>query len=278
MSGIGLTLGFTRDNEIGQDGIIGLQSPADVPEVASGYWWHPSMSTGFGTTGFRVVEGNGHSTVDLVQATVAAQPTILTENGQTQFRMRKRTDLAPSLLVTGAALQAGWTTATYVAGWFRLPDAAGIVTVQDYLFRHYEAAGKRRWNSSMLPAPISNLVLQASSDGTANALNRFDNANIFAGGGWVWVEHFFDPLQVTGGTAPADNLRLATNFTLRAVTSTMGTLPTSLFNGNSLLAVAGTGITLVENTDTTDWSGFYYANGIPSLGNRIALSRWRAPV
>lgn len=251
--------------------------PRMVPEIRNGYFWLVKDQTGFGTTSFRIPEGNKHSAVDLVQATVASQHTLLTENGGLQARMRNRADPSPSLIVTGNALQAGWTGATYIAGLFRLPDNNGIIATQSYLFRHYSGAGVRRWNSSMLPAPISNLVLQASTDGTSNGLNRFNNANIFSGSLWVWVEHFFDPLSKLGGSSPAQNLKLATNLTLRTETSTTGTIPSSIFDGNSVLAICGSGIALAENTETTDWATFYYGNGIPTLKNRKRLANYLNP-
>src|SRR6185369_14305374 len=92
-------------------------SPADVPQVAAGYFWDATAASGLGTTGFKVPEGNRHTSFDLVQTTVASQPTALTENGGLQFRMRKSTDPNPSFLATAGSVQEGWTGSTYVGFW-----------------------------------------------------------------------------------------------------------------------------------------------------------------
>lgn len=274
MSGMGLTLGSTRDNEIGEDGIIGLQSPADVPEVAAGYWWHPSMAVGLGGASFAVPEGNGHATFALAQVNPLNQPTLLTENGQQQFRMRRTADANPSRIGTLAAVSAGWTGATYVGMWLRLPDASGDITAAGSLFLHTAAAGFRRWASALSTTTSDRFGSSFSLDGTATSVTRWGSP--FVGGGWVYCEHIFDPALTLGGATSNDRAVLFTNFALQTQLL-VSAGPATIFDASSQIFV-GCSSNTVSNTDTTDWAACYYANGIPSLGNRIALSRWRAPV
>jgi hypothetical protein len=144
-----------------------------VPEVAAGYYWEAANTIGFGTTGFRVLEGNGHSTFDLVQATVANQPTALTENGGAQFRMRKTGDaVGASILGTVGDVTAGWTGQTYIAGWFRLPDASGAVgSTGTSLFVHSNKTGNftltRTQVTCLLTGGTQKIRLTSSTNGTA---------------------------------------------------------------------------------------------------------------
>jgi len=284
MAHLGLGLGMTRQTEIGEDpGNIIIASPADVPEIAAGYWWHPSMAVGLGGASFAVPEGNGHATFALIQANPLSQPTVLTENGQTQFRMRRSDDANQSSLATAGAVAAGWTGATYLAMWARLPDAAGIVTANgfgDQLFRH-GATNQQRL--TLFPADgtpdMLDLQLFPVAAGTGNGTKKWDNANVFAGAGWTWVEAVFDPSLALGGSTDADKFKLFTGLTLRTIAASAGSAITGTTIANSTAAITMACIAAgFANGDTTDWAACYYGNGIPSLGNRVALSRWRAPI
>lgn len=275
---MGLGLGMTRTTEIGEDGQIIISSPADVPEVAAGYWWHPSMAVGIGGAGFAVPEGNGHATFALVQAVAANQPTLLTENGQTQFRMRKTGDaVGASSHATAGAVQAGWTGATYIAGWCRLPDAAGAITGSDTLFTHSLTTGnQRRVALSFASGTPSLIQSNPSSDGLSQAGTKLVRATTPTNGSWQYLECAYDLLLTLGGASPADVVKLFSNFAALTLSTAPSVAIGSLFNA---LAPIGVGcFPATGNVDTLDWAGCYYANGIPSLGNRIALSRWRAPV
>lgn len=249
-------------------------TPRDVPEVASGYWWDAANTTGFGTTGFKVLEGNGHTTFDLIQATVASQPTQLTEAGGQQFRMRKQADPNPSRLVNAGAVSAGWTGATYVGMWIRLPDASGDITAGGSLFLHTGGAGARRWTSGMSTTTSDRFSSSFSIDGTATSVVRW--ASPFVGGGWVWCEHAFDPLHVLGGTVTADAPTFLSNF-VGPQTQLLGTSNvTSIFDASAQVFMACNSA-VSSNTDTVDWSFCVYANGIPSLANRKRLANFRNP-
>jgi len=249
--------------------------PRDVPEVAAGYFWEASNTTGFGTAAFRVLEGNGHSTFDLVQATVANQPTVLTENGGQQFRMRATTDPNPASMRTVGSVTAGWTGPTYVAGWFRLPDNGGLTTSFGEVFlQHSGASGFRR---IQLPCGISSAVqcLTCSISGDGAGASSAKAASPMVGANWRWLEWAFDPLFVLGGSLPADRVKLFSNFSLLTIIQTSGTLPASLFDASTPLAVGC--YTSQAPPDTTDWAACYYPNGIPSLANRVRLANRANP-
>ncbi len=257
--------------------------PRMVPEIAAGYFWRASRTTGFGTTGFKVLEGGGHSTFDLIQATVANQPTLLTENGGVQFRMRNSADGNPCSLATAGAVAAGWTGATYLAMWVRLPDAAGIITTAgfgDQLFRHGATNQQRLtlFPADGTPDRVS-LQLFPVAAGTGNGTKSFDNANIFAGASFTFLEAIFDPLLTLGGSTDADKFKLFTGLTSRAIIASGGAAITGTTISNSTAAITMACIAAgFANGDTTDWSSCYYGNGIPSLFNRQRLMALEAPI
>lgn len=249
-------------------------SPSNVPEIASGYWWYAAGTSGIGTTGFRVIEQNGHSSFDLIQTTVASQPTLLSENGMAQFRMRKAATSNPAFLATVGSVQAGWTGATYMAGWFRLPDASGDVTNTDGLIIHYGAAGERRMRLITAAGTPDELSGALSVDGTAITTTRW--VQTLAGSLWKWIEYIFDPLFVLGGSLNTDRLKLFANFSTVSTGSSVGGHNTTIFNANTPIVIASLNST-TANADTTDWAICYYGNGIPSLENRKNLANFYNP-
>ncbi len=269
-SGLSGRLGNQR---VVTSGTTGAWNPANVPEVAAGYFWLAASGTGIGTAGFKVPEGNGHTTFDLLQATVANQPAVLTELGGTQYRMGKSGSAAPARLAVSGNVTAGWTGPTYIAGWFRLPDASGDITGVGGLLRHNLGAGARRiqFNLATGPDEVSGFF---SADGTATPNRRFGNP--FVGGDWHWIEHVFDPSNTLGGTTTADRMKLFDNFALVAAGSVSAAQGASLFDATAPLTVCCQSA-VASNADTTDWATLYYCNGIPSLPNREALYRHLAP-
>lgn len=240
--------------------------PCLIPEIAAGYWWAAFLTTGFGATGFRVLEGNGHASFDFRQATILTQPTALAENGGVQFRMRKVADPNPSILSTAAAVQAGWTGSTYVAGWFRLPDASGDITGAGNLFVHTPAtAGQRRFTLTNLINTTDRQGISTSNDGTTQAASQY--TSILAGGAWKWVEALI---------VPGTSMSLLANFV--AATAAVSANPASpLFDGNALISIASRAGASLANVDTTDWCFAAYGNGIPSLADRVRLANFTNP-
>lgn len=250
--------------------------PSDVPEIKNGYYWLVKDQIGFGTTSFRIPEGNKKSTHDLVQATVASQYTQLFENGQAQARMRKSTDPNPTTLQTTAAVTAGWTGPTYMGGWFRLPDASGDITSFVTLFVHSAAA--RRIRLQGLNESPDHFLTSASSDGAVfTGINRFNNSDMLAGFDWRWIEMMFDPLNSLGGSATTDRLKVFANLTQVTIAAAGSAVGTVIADSSAIIAVgnAGTG---GANTDTVDWSTCYYGNGIPSIKNRKRLANHYNPL
>ncbi len=250
-----------------------------ITALTNGYWWHARNASGIGTAAFKVPESGGHTTFDLVQATVASQPTVLTENGSTQFRMRKATDPSPSLSVkTAGNVQAGWTGPTYVGGWFRIPDNSGHISAAgDKLFAHFFPVGVTRRIDITLTtsAGVDQIVIQTSATGAA------ENSNITRGvyppgDLWAYVEVIFDPLLTLGGNAPAEVIKVFCNL----MRTTMGitvptTAPASLADANTNIVVGS--FLSAANGDTTDWAACYYCNGIPSVGDRRRMAGYYPP-
>jgi len=275
--GSGLSGRYSNQRPV-TSGTTGPWLPATIPQVAAGYYWDVADASGLGTAGFKVPEGNLHTTFDLVQATVANQPTALTESGNAQFRMRKQSDPNPSRAVSGA-VQAGWTGATYVGGWFRQPDANGDTAAAGTYFSHNNTTGAQgRIICVSGTTGGDNIGLTCNATGVGGATSRNAVASTLVGAGWHWLEWIFDPLLVLGGSATADRGKIFSDFVLRTrvVTESVGAMPTSIFNGNAFIAIA-CGTATASDADTTDWAVCYYCNGIPSLANREALMRHHAP-
>jgi hypothetical protein len=243
-------------------------SPSNVSEIASGYWWVANSYTGIGTTGFRVIEQNGHSSFDLVQTTVASQPTVLLENNKIQFRLRKQGDTNPTILKTAGDISAGWVGNTYMAGWWRLPDASGAITGTGTLFAHRKA-GVARFNSSIISTAGGRHSINASGDGTTMVNHQYANAMI--GGNWIWLE-----LIINFDLSSPESLKFFANFVeLTRVIS--GSVPASVANVAAPISIGFASVTSLSNADTTDWAATYYGNGIPSLANRKRLANFYNP-
>lgn len=250
--------------------------PQSVPEIALGYWWEAAMATGLGTAQFKVPEGNGHSSFDLVQATVASQPTALVENGGVQFRMRNSVNANPSFIATSGTVQAGWTGATYIAGWFRLPDAGGVITSSnDFFFNHFLTTGnQRRIGFSALNNAnnaLDRVAGGASVDGTTSGTTTLWDTPFDVAAAWCWCELIIDPLLVLGGSVNADKIKLFVGLALQTQTQAPSLDYTALFDATAPIQVASRAAGLA-NVDTTDWAAVYYGQGIPTLQHRVKLA------
>jgi hypothetical protein len=242
--------------------------PTTVAEIAAGYFWDPASASGLGGAGFKIPEGNGHTSFDLVQATVAKQPTALTENGAAQFRVP---NTAGQFVSTAGAVQAGWTGSTYMAAWLRLPNANGDITGADTFFGHNPlSTGQRRLIITGTNATPDLFSATASTAGTATASNSWGNPLV--GSNWVFVETLFD----TSLASPA-SLALYADFAL-LVPSATAAIPSTLFDGLAPIGIACRFAVSNNNIDTTDFGPFYYGNGIPSLANRKRLRNRHRPV
>lgn len=249
--------------------------PRDVPEIAAGYYWEAANSNGIGTAAFKVIEGNGHSSFDFVQATVASQPTVLTENGGVQFRMRKSADANPSILGTSGAVTAGWTGATYLGMWLRLPDASGDITSNNSgWFIHSTTTGNQRRFSYIPTITVSDRNIATTSstgaDSTTTRVVHWNNAN------YTWAEMIFDPLLTLGGSAFPDKTKIFHNLVLQTRVQDANLDHNALFDASATIDICNRAHGLGTN-DTTDWAAAYYGNGIPSLANRVKLANRRNP-
>jgi len=243
-------------------------TPRDVPEVAAGYWWAPAAATGFGTSSFKIPEGNGNSAFDLIEptATVANQPTLLTEHGGVQYRMRKAADAHPCKLRTANPVTAGWTGATYIGMWLRLPvDLTGI----NNLF------GQGGFSSN---ARIGLLTINGTPDllriNLVTAAQSFTNSTFptpFADLGWHWTEGIFDPGLTLGGSDATDYAKAFSDLA-QITPASKGTHPSTISNAAAEIRLSETNGDGATDTDDYDWAFAVYANGIPSRANRVKLA------
>lgn len=242
--------------------------PSFVPEIAAGYWWDTSAAVGFGTAGFKVPEGGGHTSFDLIQATVANQPTLLTEQGGQQFRMRKTGDATgASKLGTSTFVQRGWTGPTYIGGWFRLPDNSGsLAAAGSFFFVHSIFTGNQFavQLSGLLTGGNQRVRVVTSTNGSAAQNAQW--ANPFTGN-FIWIEALI--------TAAA-TIELDVNFAPQTRLDANGLFP--LFDPTAARVSIGSNVDgNVANADTTDWCFATYGNGIPSLANRVKTANFRNP-
>jgi hypothetical protein len=258
-----------------------------VTAIANGHWWHARNATGHGTVDFKVPEGNGHTTLDMIQATVASQPTALAENNSVQFRMRNTVNANPSFIATAGAVQAGWATATYLAMWLRLPDSLGIITSSNTTyFQHFLTTGNQRrlvFSSSNSATNTSDRVTTpASVDGISNGTSSTYDTPFDGGVGpsaaadWVWCEVMCDPLLVAGGSAAADKMKLFFNLVRQTQTIAPSIDFTALFDAAAPIQIASRASGLA-NVDTTDWAACYYGNGIPTEAERRSIAGYYPP-
>lgn len=244
--------------------------PRMVAEIAAGYYWEADAATGLGTTGFKIPEGNGHTTFDLIQATVASQPTALSENGGVQFRMRKGADPNPVKMASSGNVTAGWTGATYVGAWLRLPvDLTGI----NNLFQHASSGAGR---IALLTTNGTPDIFRVNVVDAAQAFTNSQFSTPFADLAWHWIEAIFDPALVLGGSGPNDYVKAFSDFVAMTRTAT-ATHPSALADANGTVRLGQTSTGSANDADNYDIAAAYYANGIPTLANRVKVANRKNP-
>lgn len=251
--------------------------PREVPEVAAGYWWDASLASGFGTANFRVPEGGGHSTFDQLQSDTAKQATLITGNGSSQLQLLGdiNADSSPDIrMITAGNVAAGWGAGnTYLAMWLRYPGrgvANDLVAGNTFLFRHETlAAGKRRINL-VHNGTNDTYSLTVSPDGTATQANTWDASVDYPDPSspnlWMWKEWI-----LTAGVGAT----MSGDFVLRSTASAAITSG-ALFDCTEPLALFSSTSGAI-NQNTQQCGPLYYANGIPSLANRVRLANYKNP-
>ncbi len=247
-----------------------------ITALTNGYWWHARNATGIGTAAFKVPESGGHTTFDLVQATVAAQPTVLTENGGTQFRMTKAAAGTQSILGTAGSVQAGWTGPTYVGLWYRLPDNAGISSGGTGTLAHtLSGTNNRRFSVTYSTgATPGRLQVTPSSTGLLQSGNLTRSLST-QNGNWHYIEMIFDFALALGGSAPNDVVKHYSDLARQALTTNPSTTPTALFDANCNIYIGQE--QALNSADNFDWASCYYCNGIPSIGDRRRMAGYYPP-
>lgn len=256
-------------------------TPSDVPAIAAGYYWHAFDATGLGTAGFKIPEGNLHTTFDLSTATVAGQPTQLTENGSKQFRVRRTADANPTVSIkTAGNVAAGWTTNTYIGIWLRVPDAAGDITgpgATVNVFTHNLASGTSRRLSWSMSGGTPDAWNAGASDNGTQQNGHTARCACPCNGNWQYLEQIYDLNLSLGGSSPGDVIKLYADFVRLPLNVTVPTTaPLVLNNASTSISVATFGAG--TSADTTDFAAAYYGNGVPTLNQRIHLRNHRAPL
>lgn len=269
---------ISQAQRLATSGVHGPWLPQVVPQVDAGYYWLAASAVDHGEITFNVPEGNGNTTHDISQAVVASQPTVLTESGGTQFRMRSTADPNPSLPITTLlTVQAGWTGTTYLGMWLRIPDAGGDITSGNATpFGHNLTAGnQRRVNVQLGNGTPDFVVVTSSADGLNQSGNNIRVASQ-TNGSWQWFEVIWDLAFALGGTSPTDYCKFFVDL-VRITPNTLNptTAPATLFDALAKIVVGSP--VAAANGLTLDWAAVYYANGIPSFENREALRRHLAP-
>lgn len=249
-------------------------TPAATPQGAAGYWWDPVTATGIGTAGFKVPEAGGHTAFDLPQATTTSQPTVLTENGGVQFRMRNAADPNPSILTSAGNVTAGWAGATYFCMWVRHPDGQITSGNNAYFIHSLTTGNQRRYASSTVNGTPDLFSVTQSTDGTAQQASRWAHWTTAT---FTFVEQIYDPLLTLGGSGFIDKIKLFYGLTLQARTLNAATDPTQLFDGLAPIIMMTRVGGLLANADTTDWAFAGYFPGIPSLADRVRIGNYRNP-
>lgn len=216
-----------------------------------------------GQSTFSWGEGNGKTAANQVQTTVSKQPYLISNNGHQQFRYEGSSGLA-SVTRTAAALQAGWTGATMIAGWFRWPVTM-TTGVGRYLV-HFTSTVGQRILGTQTPSGVS-MGLSLAASGAIAAYNwpTVATPTLFH-----YYEFVFDP-------SLAATLRGALYFdrVLQSPTAPPSG-PASIFDANSFVEASGYGG--VAGSFTGDRGPVYYTNGIPSDADRDLMMTYKAPV
>lgn len=249
--------------------------PRMVPEVAAGYHWDANIFTGLGGAGFTIPERGGRTTFDLIQATLAQQPAQLTENGVTVWRFSDAGEANPSRVANAAPVTAGWTGATMIAGWFRLPDASGDITGTNVPFGHRTNTTQRRLLAGM-SSTGDRVSWSVSGDGSTVSLTNFPTP---FDGAFKYCEWIYDPQNTLGGSTDADRAKFAVGLALQTRVADATTLPPAALHDSSTVLFLCSNSASSSCADRIDWAGgLYYCNGIPSLFNRQRLMAYRAPI
>jgi hypothetical protein len=235
--------------------------PAQVPEVT--YWWDSAAQENVGSTLWRTPNRTLSSFFDMRQATLTAQPSVVTgADGCNQLEY-VGTGGAPDLCSTLNPVVLGWTGATYWGGWIRFPDGQGTTGVNCFIC-HFGASGARGFNFQKLTTTVRIII---SGDGITFTSNIWTPS--WTDSLWHWIEMLYQPSLVANERA---------QYWHDEVKQTVGTPATpaaSLFAANARLAPFDNGTT--PNTDRTQLGPSYLCNGVPSSADRVLLRKYKAP-
>lgn len=234
--------------------------PRLVKEIRKGYYYIPSESTGFGTTSFAIQEGNKNTPFNSVQATTSQEPSIVNNNG---FQQLSYAFASNQKTKTSGNVVAGWTGATYMGLWWRIPldglSNSGITTI----FAHNSANPGLRWRFFHTGGITNTMSLSVSTDGAATQTDIWPGPN-------DTLYHYLECLYT-----PSVGVDFYKDFVLIAHSTTAINI-SSLANPSTPLGIGGSTAAAV-NTNDHEVGPVYYGNGIPLLKNRKRLANYIAP-
>ncbi len=252
-------------------------SPADVPEVAAGYWWDATRGVSdLGSSSFTWAEQNGHTSFNLVQPTTAAQPSLVVANRRTAMHYA----VSPTVgtVAASGSVQAGWTGKTYIAGWWRFPNGlAGTVGVSTTtMLSHNDFSTHRRFLLGASPDPDSPtdsntgiVQISASANGASNATSL--GIDVIDAKNWHFYECFMDPTAAVGSRR-----FFRVDLAIPSINNSVSDSTfTSLFDPSTPLSLGSR--SNIAATQVSECAWCVYANGIPSDANRAKLFSYAAP-
>lgn len=234
--------------------------PSQVPEVEAGYWYDSELSTNYGASNWRWTNQTGDAGFDQLQATVAAQPGILTLNGVDTFLYRGSSDPNPASTQNQTSLAAGWSGSTYIAYWQKYVSG---ITGANTQFRHGASSGSRR---IALTRTGSQYISTYSNDATATFTFRWNLGSTTA-------EQFVEQVLDVDEPVATQRVKLYIDRVLQTPSLT-ASMPAVLANIASRVQVQSA--SGVAGTDSVALGNLYYCNGIPSNAHRDALYRYKA--
>lgn len=229
--------------------------PKLCKEARNGYFYLFKSASGLGSASFKLAESNGNSTFDVLQATTSQQPSVISSNSKSQFHF----DFAANQrTLTSGSVTAGWTGATYIGMWYRLPSGTpnnGTTTI----FAHNTVGVGLRRISIASDGTNNRHAMTVSVDGTAVQQDTWADQG---DSNWYWHEWIYTP------SVGADHYR---DFVLVSHVATVINIA-SLNNPSVPLAIgAATGAALNVNDQDIGFP-IVYGNGTPSIKSRKRLA------
>lgn len=235
-----------------------IDAPKIVPEIVNGFYWDPARISGIGSSHCIMPEMNGKSAADQIQPTNSKQPALIVNNGNIQMQVSDAS--TDGRLLSAGPVKAGWSGATYVAMWHKLPNGTPVVGSTILFVHNLVGTGTRRM-TIINNGTIEQYQINLSQDGTSVQSNAWNVADY----DWHYIEFIYTP----GHCAFCVDL-------IEQAPAIEGINCTSLNDPEVSIAVCssvGAGI----NQNVQQCGVVYYGNGVPSYAHRQLLMNHKRP-